>query len=62
MTPTVSVAAHNEPLCCSPCLAEEDELLEVEDAETGVAIGDVGLYVTPFAEAATSNTDPPPYS
>lgn len=28
----------------------------------GGEIGVVGLYVTPFKEAATSNTEPPPYS
>jgi hypothetical protein len=28
----------------------------------GVAIGVVGEYVTPLAVAATSNTEPPPYS
>lgn len=29
---------------------------------TGVAIGVVGLYVTPFIEAATWKIEPPPYS
>lgn len=33
-----------------------------EPSEMGVAIGDVGAYVTPLALAATSNTDPPPNS
>ena len=28
----------------------------------GVAIGVVGAYVTPFNVAATSKTEPPPYS
>lgn len=37
-------------------------LLDVDAVGCGVAMGDVGEYVTPFAVAATSNTDPPPYS
>ena len=40
---------------------ELDELEELEDA-LGVAIGVLGLYVTPFAVAATSKTLPLPYS
>ena len=36
-------------------------VVELEDA-FGVAIADVGLYVTPFAVAATSKTLPLPYS
>ena len=41
-------------------LAEEDELEPEEPL--GVAIGVVGLYVTPLASAATWKTDPFPYS
>ncbi len=38
--------------------------VEVTDpeAETGVAIGVAGLYVTPLIFAASWNTDPPPNS
>lgn len=38
------------------------EEVVVESEEIGVAIGEVGLYVTPFAVAATSKTEPFPYS
>lgn len=38
-----------------------DPLVDVEEGE-GVAIGDVGLYVTPLMLAAASNTEPLPYS
>lgn len=45
----------------TPPLVESVDELEAE-VETGVAMGVVGSYVTPLAVAATSKTDPPPYS
>ena len=55
------------------CFADDDLALDVDvDTDpkvvavpvlvTGVAIGVVGLYVTPFIEAATWKIEPPPYS
>ena len=44
---------------------EEDDPDPVVDelvCGMGVAMGVVGAYVTPLAVAATSNTEPPPYS
>lgn len=41
-----------------PPLDESDDV----DVGSGCAIGDVGLYVTPLTPAATSKTEPPPYS
>lgn len=35
---------------------------EIEPEPPGVATGVAGLYVTPFAVAATWNTEPFPYS
>lgn len=57
------------------CFADDDLVLDVDvDVDTdpkvvavpvlvtGVATGVVGLYVTPFIDAATWKTEPPPYS
>lgn len=44
-------------------VGEEPELdVVVLPCGSGVAIGVAGAYVTPLAVAATSKTDPPPYS
>lgn len=40
----------------------EDPDVAVDVPVMGVAMGVVGLYVTPFAVAATWKTEPPPYS
>lgn len=43
-------------------LPDEPADADEEVVETGVAMGLVGLYVTPLMDAATWNTLPPPYS
>lgn len=62
---TVNIAIHCAPetRMAAPALLDVPVEEAVEDvSESGVAMAVVGLYVTPFASAATWKTEPPPYS
>lgn len=67
ITPTITNkdVAHCWPrgeLGFAPLLLEDDDDDDDVELVRGVAMAEVGEYVTSLLDAATSKTDPPPYS